>query len=75
MPQADDELRAKIEKMFGDPVDDSGPYKKLIDAGFVDARGILRPPAGRDISDDEWTCIAFLCDEWDYSFDPEPVAK
>lgn len=71
MPQATDELRAEMEKLYGDPVSDSGPYKFLRDRGFVDKGGWLSKPGvyWDDLSEQEKLSLNFLADEWDYAFD------
>lgn len=71
MPTASDELRDKMEKYFGDPIDDSGPYKYILSRGYTDTAGLLRRPSlDYAITDLEWDCIMFLCDEWDYAYEP-----
>jgi len=71
MPSATDALRERMNYLFGDPLDDSGPV------GFLQKRGFKlintwdwRPPEGinkwSDLSADERDCICFLCDEWDF---------
>ena len=71
MPTASDWQRALMEKWFGDPIDDSGPLDLLFSHGFVDDRGILRPPVpSHTVNIVEWECIAFLINEWDYGFEP-----
>lgn len=71
MPQALDAQRDLMEKWFGCPVADDGPYLFLRARGYTDDAGHLSPPTkSHSISDYEWECIAFLCDEWDYSFTP-----
>jgi hypothetical protein len=70
MPTASDEQREMMRKWFGDPVDDSGPYIFLRRHGYTDHAGMWRKPTpAHTISDAEWQCIVFLCDEWDYGFD------
>ena len=71
MPQASDELRSKMAKYFGDPVDDSGPWNFLSNAGFRQKGGwITHPSAYWDsMSEKERDCLQFLADEWDYAYD------
>lgn len=73
MPQATDELRAKMNTMFGDPVDDSGPIKFLEDAGYVLNRNwTWKPKPGirifTDMTQEEFDCMKFLVDEWDFGW-------
>ena len=72
MPQASDESRERMRVMFGDPIDDSGPYKFLYARGYTDKAGMLMPPKpDHQVTEEEWACIVFLCDEWDYGYDPK----
>ncbi|WP_425540710.1 hypothetical protein [Rhodoblastus acidophilus] len=69
MPQASDELRSKMQTYFGDEIDDGGPMRFLEEHGYVIQRtGVISCPVGREITDKEWDCICFLCDEWDYGY-------
>ncbi|MCW2286645.1 hypothetical protein M2323_004531 [Rhodoblastus acidophilus] len=41
----------------------------LEEHGYVIQRtGVISCPVGREITDKEWDCICFLCDEWDYGY-------
>jgi hypothetical protein len=72
MPTASDALRETMRQRFGDPIDDDGPYNYLKDRGFTEKAGIIKPPkAEYMLSNEEWDCIQFLCDEWDYGYLPE----
>lgn len=71
MPQSSDELRAEMERRFGDPVSEEGPYKFLIAAGYrLEDDHSLTPKLGIEhsgqVTDEEWDCIVFLAEEWDY---------
>jgi hypothetical protein len=71
MPQASDEMRALMDQWFGDPISDAGPMEFLIDQGYADRGGmIVKPNPDHAVTEREWKCIEFMCDEWDYSFDP-----
>lgn len=71
MPQASDEQRNLMEKWFGDPIDERGPNNFLRSHGYTQRGGVLiSPTPSHTVSKDEWECIAFLCDEWDFGFDP-----
>lgn len=71
MPQATDELRAIMEKRFGDPIDETGPLQYLMSCGYSERGGMLTPTFfDHKISERESECIQFLCDEWDFAFDP-----
>lgn len=65
MPQASNELRA----MF--PGHDAQALA-VIDANFVVAKGwVIRPRvSGYKMSDQEGYAIDYLCDEWDFAYDP-----
>ena len=72
MPQSSDEQRALMEKWFGDAIDMAGPYKFLRARGWSERAGMfLKPTPSHTISEYEWQCVAFLCDEWDFGYDPE----
>src|SRR5258708_4858004 len=72
MPTASNEIREEMRKMFGDPIDDLGPIKYLMDRGYTEKQnGMLRPPLNHIPTDEEWACIEFLCDEWDFGYEPE----
>lgn len=67
MPQADDELRAKIDGYFSNGVDLFGPLEFLKENGWQDDKGTLLSP-NREITEKEWDCVDFLCDEWDFAY-------
>lgn len=71
MPQATDELRAKMNEFFGNPVSDAGPWRFLAGNGFKESAGwIIKPGTYWDeLSEKEKLCLEFLGDEWDYAFD------
>lgn len=71
MPQADDDLRARMEARFGDPVSDAGPIKFLQDAGYrLTRQWTWLPKPGvtslKDMTRDEFECLLFLVHEWDF---------
>jgi hypothetical protein len=72
MPQADDELR----KRWGgeDGVGDDKAINHLRAKGFTFTRGgMIEPPPGWSWAadkDDTWGAVCFLCDEWDYGYEP-----
>lgn len=68
MPQATDELRDKIDGYFGEGVDLHKPLTFLKENGWADKAGLLLAPNGREITEKEWDCVDFLCDEWDFAF-------
>jgi hypothetical protein len=61
-----------MERWFGDSVDLTGPLRFLRSHGFVErGNGLLAPPvSAHNVSHDEWLCIAFLVDEWDFAWCP-----
>lgn len=72
MPQASDELRSRIQARFGS-IDIHGPEQFLRNAGYTLTNDWLwkaKPGvvSWNDMSDDEWECMLFLVDEWDYGF-------
>ena len=72
MPQATDELRAEIEALFGDGIDLTAPLAYLKAKGFKEHSGMLFPPTcNHTLSQVEGTCVDFLCDEWDFAYDPK----
>lgn len=71
MPQASDETRAKMERMFGDPISEAGPIQYLKSAGYKLRRDWhWEPKPGvaelRDMTRDEFDCLLFLVHEWDF---------
>lgn len=71
MPQATDELRAKMKDYFGDEIDDGGPSMYLTEQGFKLEKGFYWTAPDRlkkwdEMSEKEVDCVCFLCDEWDY---------
>jgi hypothetical protein len=70
MPQASEELRAKMEEYFGDPIDTAGPIKFLIDAGYDLTNDFMWQPKlekrASGSTEKELECINFLIDEWDF---------
>lgn len=57
-----------MEKWFGNPVGEEGPIQFLQSHGYVLRRDWHwdKPTPSHNISEDEWQCIAFLIDEWDF---------
>lgn len=57
-----------MEKWFGNPVGEEGPIQFLQSHGYVLRRDWYwdKPTPSHNISEDEWQCIAFLIDEWDF---------
>jgi hypothetical protein len=76
MPQASDNLRAKMKEYFGDEVSDAGPMKYLesrdiqINKGFV-----YHIPADKPITSKDLNCLNFMVDEWDYDYKWEGVTR
>lgn len=75
MPQASDELRAKMAGYFdGEGVDLYAPLEFLMQNGWVDREGWLSTNKLRgEITEKEFDCVEFLCDEWDFAFDGAKV--
>jgi hypothetical protein len=73
MPQATDELRARMKARFGDEIADGPPWEYLVSRGYAQ-RGymIFMPSAEHKMTEEEGECIDFLCDEWDWAFSREP---
>jgi len=71
MPSASDELREKMNRRFGDPVDDTGPILFLKNAGYdLCSDWHWEPKEGvkdyGDMTPDEYDCLLFLVQEWDF---------
>ena len=70
MPQASDELRAKMKAYFHDGIDTAGPIKFLTNAGYELTNDFCWQPTpekcktGATVMEIE--CINFLIDEWDF---------
>lgn len=68
MPQASDELQDLMKKWFDSIMDDQ-PRAFLLSHGFTEARGFIRPPVpSHSLSHEEYCCLLFLHDEWDYAY-------
>lgn len=69
MPQASDELRARMQERFGDSIADGPPWEFLKSRGYTERGGLIKPPnPNHNITEDEGECVDFLCDEWDWAF-------
>lgn len=71
MPSASDEMRERMRVRFGDSIDDGGPTKYLIDAGYkLQKDWRWTPKTGvtsyEDMTEDEYECLLFLVREWDF---------
>lgn len=69
MPQTSDELREIITRRFGS-IDDWTVWKHLESRGFTQDRFVIRHPTYKidDIPQEDWECIIFLFEEWDWAF-------
>lgn len=67
MPQASDELRAR----WG--IDPDRAFRTLSDSRFEIDNGLIRPRYAVFPTEDEYSAIDFLCDEWDYAWDSRPL--
>ncbi len=77
MPSASAETDAKMLALFG-PNDSPIAGDEWIlramsfleEAGYVEHKGGWKPKPGvedlEDMTDDEWTCMAYLIEEWDF---------
>lgn len=70
MPSATPELRERMGQLFGDEIDDAGPMEFLKKAGYrstADWRWLPKPGVTdyADMTQDEYDCMVFLCQEWD----------
>jgi hypothetical protein len=73
MPQASLSLRKKMQSFFGNEIDDWQPLQFLFSHGFTEQAGLISLPVpSYNVSRDEWACIYFLCDEWDYDWERLP---
>lgn len=69
MPSASPELRARMQKRFGDPISDMGPMQFLESRGYALTRDWCWSKPGlvlAEVPEDELECIQFLADEWDF---------
>lgn len=65
MPQASERLRA----MFSD---DRAAWE-ILRVDFADDRGVIRPVSPLDeLTPAQFDAIDYLCDEWDYGYEPFP---
>jgi len=69
MPQASDELRDLMNKWFGE-IADYNPAKFLLSRGYTINKGMISVPTpAHTVNPEEFLCILFLRDEWDYDLD------
>jgi hypothetical protein len=70
MPQASDELRARMLVRFGDSTSEAGPTQFMEDAGYTLGPDWTWHKLGVDdydaMSPEEYECLLFLAHEWDY---------
>lgn len=69
MPTASDELRAKMDAYFGDPISEMGAMNYLQDQGYKLGRDWVYRKDGmnwEDLPEKDRECICFLADEWDF---------
>jgi hypothetical protein len=68
MPTTSDERRGTMLRFFRDPISEYGPIKFLKSHGFKLRRDWYweKPTPSHTISDDEYECLAFLVEEWDF---------
>lgn len=67
MPQASDELRAR----WG--IAPERAMNALSPSRFENDNGLIRPKQGVIPTEEEYSAIDFLCDEWDYAWDPRAL--
>lgn len=68
MPQSTDELRSLMTEWFGD-LGDGGPSQFLLSHGFIEERGLWKPPVPfHNVSREELACLRFLVEEWDHDY-------
>ena len=70
MPSTDQHTRDLMEKWFGDPIADGPPYDFLLSHGYIEPlrNGVLyKPTLSHTISYEEFWCVKFLIEEWDYA--------
>jgi hypothetical protein len=69
MPQASDEIRAPWHGH--DEGGDIAAWRFLKSEGWTEVRWILHPnKPTTEITDKEWGAVLYLCDEWDWGYDP-----
>lgn len=69
MPQANEALRSK---WHGKDCDGALAFDKIGSINFIWARGgIIRPVVGYTPNAEELSAIDYLCQEWDYGYDPK----
>jgi hypothetical protein len=69
MPQATEEMRAKMREYFGDDgVCDSHALKFLRENGLNDKGGHFKIPHDMKVDSKIINCLCFLVAEWDYDF-------
>lgn len=76
MPQASDEMRDLMKQYFGNGIDDRGPTEFLFSHGYLEKAGYwTKPTPSHSVTDYEWDCLNFLCEEWDYAYSFEGLSN
>lgn len=66
MPSASPQLRNLINKWFNS-IDTEQPLDFLFNHGYTEKSGIIYPPVKyHSVTREEYACIRFLIDEWDF---------
>jgi hypothetical protein len=71
MPQASDELRAKMKEYFKNEtgIEDQEPIAYLKSRGLdYDGDFVYRIPADKAIDSKDINCLNFMVDEWDFDW-------
>lgn len=68
MPQASKNQRDRMLKWFGSEIDENAPIKFLESRGYKLRCDWLweKPVPSHTVSDEEFHCLQFLIDEWDF---------
>lgn len=71
MPQAAQYLHDAMQEYFGEEYSDREPHDFLMSCGWLHDKGMYTEDKSyEDISQKEWHCLDYLCDEWDCDYRP-----
>lgn len=54
---------------------DDSEALQLLRGNFSDTAGLIQPRAGYKPTEADFAAISYLCNEWDYAYDPTPKVK
>jgi hypothetical protein len=76
MPQTTDTLRDLMDRWFGDVGTEFYALEFLKSHGYTEVGGMIsRPTPAHNVSLDEYYCIRYLTEEWDFGVVPSGITE